>query len=92
MYIHIGDDVAVVEEDISMILNLETVLPSQKDVTNYINAEDDANRLQYLTTDIPKSLVITKYRTYISSLSTSVIQKRLNSSMGYVNFDENLSD
>lgn len=77
MYIHIGGDVSLQQKDITVVLNLETVLPSQKNVTDFINAEDDNNRLQYLTDDIPRSLVMTTDRTYVSPLSVNVLQKRL---------------
>lgn len=77
MYIHIGGDVSVQQRDISVIIDLENVQPSQKSVTDYINAEDDRNRLQYLTDDIPRSLIMTDDRTYVSPLSVQVLQKRL---------------
>ena len=77
MYVHIGDDIAVRADTVTALIDLETVLPSQKDVTSFINAEDESNRLQYLTEDIPRSMILTTERTYISSLSTEVLRRRL---------------
>ena len=76
MYIHIGGDVSLQQKDIAVVLNLETVLPSQKNVTDFINAEDDNNRLQYLTDEIPRTVVVTFDRTYVSPLSSGVLRKR----------------
>ena len=50
-------------------------------MTELIEAEDDNNRLQYLTEDIPRTMIITDVKTYISSISSSVLQKRLESSL-----------
>ncbi|MBR1798054.1 MAG: DUF370 domain-containing protein [Clostridiales bacterium] len=81
MYVNIGGDISVLAREVSAIINLETVLPSQKVVTDFIESEDENNRLQYLTEDIPRTLVITDLRTYISSISSSVLQRRLENSL-----------
>ena len=80
MFIHIGNDLSVLKSSVTCVVNLETVLPSQKDVADYMNHEDDQGRLQYVTEEIPKSLVITDDKTYVCSLSSSLILNRLRSS------------
>ena len=82
MYVNIGGDISVPADEVSAIVNLETVPPSRRSVTELIEAEDDNNRLQYLTEDIPRTMIITDVKTYISSISSSVLQKRLESSLG----------
>ena len=77
MFIHIGNDLSVLRSSVTCVVNLETVSPSQKDVTEFINREDEQGRLQYVTEEIPKSLVITDDKTYVCSLSTSLILNRL---------------
>ena len=79
MFIHIGNDLSVLKSSVTCVVNLETVLPSQKDVADYMNHEDDQGRLQYVTEEIPKSLVITDDKTYVCSLSSSLILNRLRS-------------
>ena len=81
MYVNIGGDISVPADAVSAIVNLETVPPSRRSVTELIEAEDDNNRLQYLTEDIPRTMIITDVKTYISSISSSVLQKRLESSL-----------
>ena len=78
MFIHIGNDLSVLKSSVTAIINLETVLPSQKDVSDYLKSEDDLGRLQYVTEDIPKTLVITDDKTYVCSLSAGLILNRLN--------------
>ena len=77
MYVHLGGDVSVIDSDITAIINLETSLPSDEDMNNFIRAEEDGNRLQYIEGDLPKSLVLTTDKTYVSSMSVSVLLKRL---------------
>ena len=79
MFIHIGNDLSVLKSSVTAVVNLETVLPSQKDVAEFINREDELGRLQYVTDDIPKSLVITDNKTYVCSLSSNLILNRLKS-------------
>lgn len=81
MYVNIGDDIFVPAGSVSAIVNLETVLPSTRSVTDLIEAEDDNNRLQYLTEDIPRTLILTDSRSYISSISSQILQKRLENSL-----------
>ncbi len=83
MFIHIGNDLSVLKSSVTAVVNLETVLPSQKDVAEYMNSEDEQGRLQYVTEEIPKSLVITDDKTYVCSLSASLILNRLISSENF---------
>ena len=77
MYVHIGEEVAIQAQSVTAVIDLETVLPGQQSITEFINSEDDLNRLQYLTEDIPRSVIVTTDRTYISSLSVGVIRRRI---------------
>ncbi len=77
MYIHLGGDVSVTDDSVITVISLETASPSHTDLTSFISGEDEENRLQYLTEDIPKSVVVTKERTYMSPMSSSVLRKRL---------------
>lgn len=80
MYVNIGGDIFVPAGSVSAIVNLETVPPSRRSVTVFIESEDENNRLQYLTEDIPRTLILTDTRSYISSISSSVLQRRLENS------------
>jgi len=81
MYVNIGGDISVPAGSVSLIVNLETVLPSNRAVTELIETEDENNRLQYLTEDIPRTFILTDSRSYISSISSGVLQRRLENSL-----------
>jgi hypothetical protein len=83
VFIHIGNDLSVLKSSVTCVVNLETVLPSQKDVADYMNHEDELGRLQYVTEEIPKTLVITDDKTYVCSLSSNLILNRLRSSENF---------
>lgn len=75
MYVHIGGDKSVIDSSIALIINLDTV-KSTRDINSFISAEDESNRLEYLSEELPKSLILTSDRTYVSSVSSDVIRKR----------------
>ncbi|MBE7070634.1 MAG: DUF370 domain-containing protein [Ruminococcaceae bacterium] len=79
MFIHIGNDMSVRKASVTAIINLETALPSRKDITDFMNLEDEQGRLQYVGDEIPKTLVLTDDKTYVCSLSSQVLLKRLKS-------------
>ena len=83
MFIHIGNDLSVLKSSITAVVDLETVLPSQKDISEFINREDEQGRLQYVTEEIPKSLVITDDKTYVCSISAGLVLNRLKSDYSF---------
>ena len=76
MYIHLGGEVTVPADTVISVVDLETVPPALQSINDLIKSEDMNNRLQYISGDIPKSLVITDDRTYVSHLSVGVLRKR----------------
>ncbi|MBO4408700.1 MAG: DUF370 domain-containing protein [Clostridiales bacterium] len=80
MFVHIGGDISVISDSITAVISLETAVVSSKGISAFMNSQDDDNRLQYLTEEIPKSLIVTDDRTYVSSISSSVLLKRLTGS------------
>ena len=66
MFIHIGNDMSVRRSSVTAIINLETALPSRKDIADFMK--------------LPKTLVITDDKTYVCSLSSQVLFKRLKQS------------
>jgi len=77
MYIHLGADVSLLKKSVIAVIDLEKEPPSGRNVTDFIRSEDESGRLQYLTDDLPKSVVVTDEGTFITSLSAQLIQKRL---------------
>ena len=76
MYIHIGGEYVISTRYIVAVLDMETVYSTQKDVLHYIKRMEEQNRTEYVTEDIPKSVVITIDKIYMTGLSTQVLLKR----------------
>lgn len=79
MYIHLGADTTVLKKSVISVINLEEEPVSGKIVTSFISNEDEQGRLQYLSEELPKTVVITDEGTFVSSLSSQVLYKRLTS-------------
>ena len=79
MYIHLGSDTTVLKKSVISIINLEEEPVSGKTVTSFVRNEDEQGRLQYLSEELPKTVVITDEGTFVSSLSSQVLYKRLTS-------------
>ena len=77
MFVHIGGNVSVVDSEVTAVIDLENCPPTDKDMNDFIRAEEESMRIEYLSGDLPKSLIITAGRTYVSPLSVSVILRRL---------------
>ena len=79
MYIHLGADTTVLKKSVISVINLEEEPVSGKTVTSFVRNEDENGRLQYLSEELPKTVVITDEGTFVSSLSSQVLYKRLTS-------------
>lgn len=79
MYVHIEDDKSIPLKSVSAVVDLSTADPVSGNIAAFMRAEDESGRLQYLTRDIPESLVIADDKTYVCSISASVLLKRLES-------------
>lgn len=79
MYIHLGSDTTVLKKSVISIINLEEEPVSGKTVTSFVRNEDENGRLQYLSEELPKTVVITDEGTFVSSLSSQVLYKRMTS-------------
>ncbi|MCR4688906.1 MAG: DUF370 domain-containing protein [Saccharofermentans sp.] len=77
MFVHIGGEMTLPESSIISVINLESVHPSQRTVSDFIKSEDDKGRLQYVTEDIPKTVIVTDSKTYVCSLSSQVLLSRM---------------
>ena len=79
MYIHLGQDVVVPEEDVIGFFDMDTTTVSKITRDFLVKAQDD-NSLVSITADIPKSFAVCAGRggkkTYLSQLNTSTLLRR----------------
>ena len=79
MYLHLGSDIVVPTKSIIGIFDIENTSVSKSTKEFLYNAEK-TGKVIYVTTDLPKSFVISKQKdnflVYISAISAATLKKR----------------
>lgn len=79
MYIHLGQDTVIKQEDIIGIFDLDTSTVSRH-TKNYLNKAQKMGEVVYVTNELPKSFILCvkdkKRVIYISQLSSLTLLKR----------------
>ena len=76
MYIHIGADVSLPAHWIVGIFNLVRVAPAGA-TTDLMGQAEREGRLDWMTDDVPRSMVVTLDRVFLSPVSTATLRARL---------------
>lgn len=79
MFVHIGGEYTILVDSVIGLVNLETVQASSSDMKSFLKMQEDENILEYVSEEIPRSLILTDDRTYVSPLSVATILKRVQS-------------
>ena len=75
MYIYLGSDVVVPEEEIVGIFDIEKVTVDRY-MKDYLNFSQKSGRIYYVSLDMPKSIVVCRETVYISNVSCDTLKKR----------------
>lgn len=80
MYIHLGGEFVVSQDDIIGIFDLENTTVS-KDTRKFLNSSEKRKEVINVSYELPKSFILTsknnKNKVYISQISPSTLNKRL---------------
>ena len=82
MYIHLGQNTVVLEQEIIGIFDLDTTTVS-KNSREYLNRAEKAGEVFNVSYELPKSFVVCqkgkgRQTVYISQISSATLQKRTN--------------
>ena len=77
MYIHIGGEYSLSDKFIIAIIDLNTVMPGQTDMNIFLSDREKEGRVEYVTTDIPQSVIIALDRIYVTGVSTVTLMRRM---------------
>ncbi|MBE6780015.1 MAG: DUF370 domain-containing protein [Clostridia bacterium] len=78
MYIHLGNEIVVKEDEIVGIFDLDTTTVS-KHSRKFLEISEKQKKVINVSYELPKSFVVTKdKKVYISQISTATLQKRSN--------------
>ena len=79
MYLHLGNEKIVKDEDIIGIFDLDTTTNS-KNTKRFLNIAEKSGVLECVTDDLPKSFVVCKHgkdrKVYLSQISSVTLNKR----------------
>ncbi len=84
MFIHLGEEVMVLLNDMIAICDLEKTTVHQ-DTRNYLKTAEEEGFLMTIGEDMPKSFVVVQteysYQVYLSPISPATLLKRCNRTM-----------
>ena len=77
MYLHLGQDTVITTETVIGIFDMDTISPKQTDMIHFLAKAEKDGRAEYISNDLPKSVIVTVDRIYFSPISSATLQKRI---------------
>jgi hypothetical protein len=77
MYVHIGSEYSLSDRFIIGIFDMDTISPKQTDMIHFLAKAEEDGKAEYISEDIPKSVIVTVDRVYFSPISSATLQKRI---------------
>lgn len=74
MYVHVGGEVSLPSDLIVGIFNLDAV--KDQNTLRFMQTLEEAGQLELMSGDLPRSLIVTLERSYLSPLSSGTLLKR----------------
>lgn len=78
MYLHIGADHMIAVQSIVGIFDFDATIEQTPDTLDFIRKEEEREKVELISPDIPRSYVVTIDRVYLSPIATTTLKKRLN--------------
>lgn len=76
MYIHIGNNVAVLSDKIIGVFDIEATSVSRT-TAEYLSKSQKEKKIYTVSMDMPKAFVVCEDMTYITNVANSTINKRI---------------
>ena len=77
MYLHIGGEYTLPSRFIIGIFDLESVSSTQKDMIHFLSHMEKEEKVEYISEEIPRSVVVTNEKIYFTPISTMTLLKRV---------------
>ncbi len=78
VYIHIGGECSIPGKTIIGIFDIDEVTKSNTNTNDYLKKAEDEGRVETVSYDIPRSIIVAVDKIYISPISAGTIRKRAN--------------
>ncbi|MDD2426988.1 MAG: DUF370 domain-containing protein [Eubacteriales bacterium] len=76
MYVHLGADLAIPFHMIVGIFDLDEITESAEDTLAFMAQAEKEAKLDLLVPDVPRSLIVTLDRSYLSAVSAQTLRAR----------------
>lgn len=76
MYIHIGQDISLLSSWIVAVLDMDKATADSQDLQDFLLQAEQNNRLQWLGPEIPRSIIVTVDRVYLSPVTVETLKQR----------------
>lgn len=87
MYIHLGADVSIPFHLIVGIFDLDSIPGSAEDTLAFMTQTEKESKLDLLVPDVPRSLIVTLDRSYLSAVSAQTLRVRC-SDQNHLHYEE----
>lgn len=77
MYIHIGGEYTISARYIIGIFDFDSLTYNPTDKSNFIRITEKKDLVEMVSPDIPRSVIVTLEKVYISPISTATLRQRL---------------
>ncbi|MHB8963248.1 MAG: extracellular matrix regulator RemB [Saccharofermentanales bacterium] len=77
MYIHIGGEYSIPEKFIVGVFDFDEITAGNDDSLQFLKKAENENRVENVSFDIPRSVIVTVEKVYISPISTRTIRRRI---------------
>lgn len=74
MYVHLGGEVSIPSDLIVGVFNLDSI--SDTNTMAFMQQTEEAEQLELMSGDLPRSLIVTLERSYLSPLTSGTLLKR----------------
>ncbi len=76
LYIHIGGECSIPGKTIVGIFDFDAVTQSESETLDYLKRAEDEGRIETVSYELPRSIIVAIDKIYISPISASTIKKR----------------
>ncbi|MEI8200517.1 MAG: DUF370 domain-containing protein [Eubacteriales bacterium] len=77
MYVHVGGEYSIPDRLIIGIFDMDSITPKQTDMIRFLAEAEKAGHVEYVSEEIPRSVVVSVDRIYFSPISTATLRKRI---------------
>jgi len=77
MFIHIGGESTVSDKYIVGIFDMEWMTVDSEGTIDFIRQAEEAGRVEVVSSEIPRSFVVTLDRVYLTPISVATLRRRI---------------